>query len=117
MPAAAAYRIQIVQPDAGLADGQGIGRRRNQAGGHEGLEVGDRCDCEINIVTPTGNHWISGNSSVALGLEVAQIVLSHLVQGVFALEYRRADESVRVAGRVSTGPPDLIPCPEELAAA
>lgn len=117
MPATSAHGIQIVQPDAWLADSQWIGWRRNLTRGHERLEISDRCNGEINVVTPSGNHRISGYARVASGLEVAQIVLPHLVKAVLALEHGSANECVRIAWRVATGLSGRIPGPEELVAA
>jgi hypothetical protein len=115
--ATSAHGIQVVQSDAWLADGQGIGRRGNLAGGHKRLEVSNRCNREIDVISPPGYHRIPGYARVAKRLEVAQVVLAHLVKAVLALEHWSAYERVRIAWRVAAGLPGLISGPKELAAA
>ena len=79
MPSAAPYRIEVVQPDAGLADGERVGGRRHLPGGHKGLEVGDGGDGEVNVVSPAGHHRIPLDASVPSGLKEAEVVLAHLI--------------------------------------
>jgi hypothetical protein len=54
---------------------------------------------------------------MTFGLEIAQVMLSHLIQGMFTRKHGSTNESVRIARRVTTGLPGLISSPEELAAA
>ena len=116
MPSTAPYRIQVVQPDARLADGEGVGGRRHLSGGHKRLEIGDGGNGEVNVVSPAGHHRIPLDTSVPSGLKEAEVMLAHLVYGVLALEYGRAYEGIGIAGRVPAGPPLAVPGPEEFAA-
>jgi len=116
MAAGTAHGIQIIQSDAGLADGQGIRWRRDETAGHKWLEVGDGGDCQVDVVSPAGYHWIAGDPGVAAGLEVAQIMLTHLVQGMLPGKDGIAYEGVGIAWRIPAGLPGLIPGPEGFAA-
>ena len=116
MPTAAPYGIQVVQPDAGLADGEGIGGRRNLPRGDKGLKIGDRGDGKVDIVPPAGHHRVSFDARVSPSLEEAQVVLAHFIQCVLALEDGRAYEGIGIAGRVPAGLPLAVSGPEEFAA-
>ena len=87
MASAAPYGIEVVQADTGLADGQGVRWRRHLSRGHKRLKVGDRGDCQIDVVTPAGHHRIPLDARVASCFEETEVVLAHLVQTVLALEY------------------------------
>jgi len=54
---------------------------------------------------------------MTFSLEIAQVMLSHLIQGVFTRKHWSANESISIARRVTTGLPGLISSPEELATA
>ena len=116
MPPAPPHRVQVIQPDAGLADGQGVGRRRHLPGGHKRLEISDGGDGQIDVIPPPGRHRIPLDPGMAPGLEKAQVVLAHFVQAKLALEYGRANKGIRIAGRITTGIPAPVPGPEEFAA-
>jgi len=116
MPSAAPDGIKVVQPDAGLADGERVGGRRHLSGSDKGLEVGNGSDSEVNIVSPAGHHRIPLDASVPPALKEAQVVLTHLIDGVLAFEYGRAYEGIGIAGRIPAGLPLAVPGPEEFAA-
>jgi hypothetical protein len=116
MPATPAYRIKVIQPDAGLADGERVGGRRHLPGGDKRLKIGNRGDGEVDIVSPASHHRIPLDAGVAAGLEEAEIVLAHLIQTVLAPEYGRAYEGVGIAGRIPAGLSLAVPGPEEFAA-
>jgi len=116
MPTAPPYGIQVVQTDAGLADGEGIGGRRNLPRGDEGLKIGDGGDGKVDIVPPAGDHWISLDAGVSPSLEEAQVVLAHFIQCVLALENGGAYKGIGIAGRIPAGIPLGVSAPEEFAA-
>ena len=79
MPSAPSYGIQVVQPDAWLADGERVGRRRHLPGGDKRLEIGDRGDSQVNVVSPSSHNRIPLDPGMAAGLKEAQVVLTHFI--------------------------------------
>jgi len=72
--------VDVLHPDAGLADRQWVGRRRRLAAGDEWLEIVDRSLCQEHVVPPAvGGHGIWIDAFVAVILEVREERLAHLL--------------------------------------
>jgi len=69
--------VDVLEPDAGLADDEGVGRRREDPLRHVGLEVDDAGDGHHQVVPPAGDDGIGADPLVAPLLEEGEESLPH----------------------------------------
>jgi hypothetical protein len=80
------------------------------------LKISDRCDCEEDIVSPSGHYWISVYNFVLPVLEELQECPFHFGKRVLTSRRRPAYESVLVAGGVAARLPSGVERPEDSSA-
>ena len=90
-------RVKVIEPDAGLGDGERVRGRRDDAGGHERLEISDGCDGEIDIVPPACGHRVALDAGMPVLFKKGKVGFAHLVDRM-AGEHGIPDEGVGFAG-------------------
>ncbi len=95
-----AHIVDVIEPDAGLGDAEGIGRRVDDPVQHPGLEVVDRSLGEENVVAPTRHDRVSLDTAMAVLLKEGEICLSGSVQVQRYVGRRVPDEGVLHARRL-----------------
>jgi hypothetical protein len=113
VPAGGPHVVDVLHPDARLADGEGVGRRRRRARCDQRLEVIDRGLGQEDVVAPAvRGDRIRVDALVAVVFEKREERLAHLFERELVVEPRVVDEAVLLAGRFAAGVALPVPRPE-----
>ncbi|VVB84224.1 Uncharacterised protein [uncultured archaeon] len=77
MPAAASHGVEVIEADAWLRNRERVCGRRNKPGCYEGLEICNRSDSEVDIITPACDHRVPFHPCMPVLLEKRQIRFTH----------------------------------------
>jgi len=112
VPPGAPDVVDVLQPDAGLADDERVRRRGHLATSHPRLKVRDRGYRQEDIISPPSDYRIAIDHRVAALLEKPQERVLHLKQAI-PLAYRRiANESILIARRIAARFPASVQGPK-----
>ena len=95
-------KFNVSEADAWLADHEGVGRGRHRALCDVRLKIVDGSADKVHVVSPSGDHRIRRNPSVAFLREIVHELNPHLRNSVAPLRWRISDESVGLAGCLPT---------------
>ena len=96
-----ADEVDVLEPETGLADDEGVGRRREDSLGDVGLEVDDAGYGHHQVVPPSGDDGVGVDPLMVALLEEGEELLPHLADGEPAVGGGVADEGVVYAGGVA----------------